>query len=174
MSYLVGLLSPLASKNGWTLAEAAGDGTPDRMQRLLNRSAGDADAVRDYLFAYVAERLARDDRVVRFRTGSTTVEVAIEENTPTTRDFPSMLPMTLPFEECGGRKKVTTLSRRVDYDGATGMTLENADPFSYMPWGNLGFFYRADGLGHSDDLVRTGTTDDLHLDGQNVRIGAAG
>ncbi|MCX4473046.1 hypothetical protein OOK41_22490 [Micromonospora sp. NBC_01655] len=54
------------------------------------------------------------------------------------------------------------------------MTLENADPFSYMPWGNLGFFYRADGLGHSDDLVRTGTTDDLHLDGQNVRIGAAG
>lgn len=38
LSYLVGLLSPLASKNGWTLAEAAGDTTPDRMQRLLNRS----------------------------------------------------------------------------------------------------------------------------------------
>lgn len=29
-------LSPLADKNGWTLAEAAGDKTPDRMQRLLN------------------------------------------------------------------------------------------------------------------------------------------
>ncbi|SCL23379.1 hypothetical protein GA0074694_3630 [Micromonospora inyonensis] len=35
LSYSVGLLSPLAAKNGWTLAEAAGDATPDRMQRLL-------------------------------------------------------------------------------------------------------------------------------------------
>jgi hypothetical protein len=42
LTYMVGLLSPLASKNGWTLAEAAGDATPDRMQRLLNRS-GDQD-----------------------------------------------------------------------------------------------------------------------------------
>lgn len=38
LSYLVGLLSPLAAKNGWSLAEAAGDAAPDRMQRLLNRS----------------------------------------------------------------------------------------------------------------------------------------
>jgi hypothetical protein len=57
-------LSPLASKNGWTLAEAAGDATPDRMQRLLNRSAWDADAVRDDLFAYVAEHLGHDDGVL--------------------------------------------------------------------------------------------------------------
>ncbi|MFI6244549.1 transposase [Micromonospora sp. NPDC050795] len=49
LSYLVGLLSPLASKNGWTLAEAAGDTTPDRMQRLPNKSAWDPDAVRDDL-----------------------------------------------------------------------------------------------------------------------------
>ena len=39
-SYLLGLLSPLADKNGWTLAEAAGDRTPDKMQRLLNAAAG--------------------------------------------------------------------------------------------------------------------------------------
>ena len=35
-AYVRGLLAPLASKNGWTLAEAAGDATPDGMQRLLN------------------------------------------------------------------------------------------------------------------------------------------
>ncbi|SCL73561.1 DDE superfamily endonuclease [Micromonospora peucetia] len=64
LSYLVGLLSPLASKNGWTLAEAAGDATPDRMQRLLNRSAWDPDAVRDDLFAYVSEHLGHDDGVL--------------------------------------------------------------------------------------------------------------
>lgn len=64
LSYLVGLLSPLASKNGWTLAEAAGDATPDRMQRLLNRSMWDPDAVRDDLFAYVSEHLGHDDGVL--------------------------------------------------------------------------------------------------------------
>ena len=42
-AYVRGLLAPLASKNGWTLAEAAGDATPDGMQRLLNRAAWDAD-----------------------------------------------------------------------------------------------------------------------------------
>jgi SRSO17 transposase len=64
LTYLVGLLSPLATKNGWTLAEAAGDATPDRMQRLLNRSAWDPDAVRDDLFAYVSEHLGHDDGVL--------------------------------------------------------------------------------------------------------------
>src|SRR3954453_4488020 len=38
-AYVRGLLAPLAGKNGWTLAEVAGDATPDGMQRLLN-SAG--------------------------------------------------------------------------------------------------------------------------------------
>ncbi|MET7951636.1 IS701 family transposase [Micromonospora sp. NPDC005324] len=63
LTYLVGSLSPLAGKNGWTLAEAAGDATSDRMQRLLDRSAWDPDAVRDDLFAYVSEHLGDDDGV---------------------------------------------------------------------------------------------------------------
>jgi SRSO17 transposase len=62
--YLLGLLSPLAGKNSWTIAEAAGDDTPDGMQRLLNESRWDADAVRDDLRAYVAEHLADDDGVL--------------------------------------------------------------------------------------------------------------
>ena len=56
-AYVRGLLAPLASKNGWTLAEAAGDGTPDGMQRLLNAAAWDADGVRDDVRAYVAGHL---------------------------------------------------------------------------------------------------------------------
>jgi hypothetical protein len=35
-AYVRSLLAPLAAKNGWTLAEAAGELTPDGMQRLLN------------------------------------------------------------------------------------------------------------------------------------------
>ncbi len=34
MAYLRGLLSPVERKNGWQLAEQAGDATPDGVQRL--------------------------------------------------------------------------------------------------------------------------------------------
>ena len=56
-AYVRGLLAPLAVKNGWTLAEAAGDATPDGMQRLLNAAAWDADGVRDDVRGYVARHL---------------------------------------------------------------------------------------------------------------------
>jgi SRSO17 transposase len=55
--YLMGLLAPLERKNGWQLAEAAGDATPDRMQRLLNNARWDARQVRDDLRSYVVEHL---------------------------------------------------------------------------------------------------------------------
>jgi SRSO17 transposase len=56
-AYVRGLLAPLAVKNGWTLAEAAGNKTPDKMQRLLNRAGWDADGVRDDVRGYVARHL---------------------------------------------------------------------------------------------------------------------
>ena len=55
--YLMGLLAPLERKNGWQLAEAAGDAAPDRMQRLLNNARWDARQVRDDLRGYLIERL---------------------------------------------------------------------------------------------------------------------
>jgi SRSO17 transposase len=58
LRYLKGLLSHTERKNGWQLAEEAGEGTPDGMQRLLNASRWDVDAVRDDLMAYVREHLA--------------------------------------------------------------------------------------------------------------------
>jgi hypothetical protein len=35
LAYLRGLLAPLERKNGWQLAEAAGERTPDGMQEFL-------------------------------------------------------------------------------------------------------------------------------------------
>jgi SRSO17 transposase len=61
--YLRGLLSAAERKNGWTLAEQAGDATPDAMQRLLNHADWNADAVRDDLRDYVVEHLG-DERAV--------------------------------------------------------------------------------------------------------------
>jgi SRSO17 transposase len=56
-AYLQGLLAPVERKNGWQLAEAAGDRTPDGVQEFLSRVRWDADDVRDDLRAYVAQHL---------------------------------------------------------------------------------------------------------------------
>ncbi|MFJ4896126.1 IS701 family transposase [Streptomyces sp. NPDC088788] len=61
---VLGLLSDLPRKNCWTLAEHAGDATPDGMQHLLHRAKWDADAVRDDVRAYVVEHLADDEAVL--------------------------------------------------------------------------------------------------------------
>src|SRR4051794_29727463 len=45
-AYLRGLLAPVERKNGWQLAEAVGDATPDGVQDFLSRVQWDADAVR--------------------------------------------------------------------------------------------------------------------------------
>jgi SRSO17 transposase len=56
-AYLLGLLSHTERKNGWTIAELAGDWSPDGMQRLLNFYSWDADAVRDAVARYVVAHL---------------------------------------------------------------------------------------------------------------------
>ncbi len=64
LAYLRGLLSPAERKNGWHLAEQAGEATPDGMQRLLAAATWDADAVRDDLRAYVVAHLGDADAVL--------------------------------------------------------------------------------------------------------------
>ena len=58
LEYLKGLLSPVERKNGWQLAEQAGDATPDGVQRLLYNYRWDANLIRDDLVGYVVEHLA--------------------------------------------------------------------------------------------------------------------
>ena len=64
LDYLRGLLSPVERKNGWQLAERAGDATPDGVQRLLSTYRWDAHLVRDDLRSYVVEHLADADAVL--------------------------------------------------------------------------------------------------------------
>lgn len=62
--YLEGLLSPVERKNGWQLAEQAGEARPYGMQRLLAGAKWDADAVRDDLRAYVVEHVGDPQAVL--------------------------------------------------------------------------------------------------------------
>ncbi len=57
LAYVRGLLAPLERKNSWTLAEQAGESSPDGMQRLLMSADWDAGAVRDDVRDYVVEHL---------------------------------------------------------------------------------------------------------------------
>jgi SRSO17 transposase len=57
LAYLRGLLGNVTRKNGWQLAEHAGERTPDGMQRLVSTAGWDPDLVRDDLRAYVVEHL---------------------------------------------------------------------------------------------------------------------
>src|ERR1700748_77871 len=63
-AYLRGLLAPVERKNGWQLAEAVGDRTPDGVQDFLSGVQWDADAVRDDLQAYVVQHLGDPDGVL--------------------------------------------------------------------------------------------------------------
>jgi len=63
-AFVLGLLAELPRKNCWTIAEQAGDATPDGMQHLLARARWDADGMRDDLRGYIAEYLGDPDAVL--------------------------------------------------------------------------------------------------------------
>ncbi len=62
--YLHGLVAPLERKNGWTLSEQIGQLRPDGVQRLLNLSDWDEDAVRDDVRDFVVETIGSPDGVL--------------------------------------------------------------------------------------------------------------
>ena len=64
IAYLRGLMAPVERKNGWQLAEAAGDRTPSGMQEFLSQARWDADLVRDDLQSYAIEHLGDDQAVL--------------------------------------------------------------------------------------------------------------
>ena len=64
LSYLKALIGTSERKNGWQIAEAAGEVTPDGVQRLLNAARWDAGEVRDDLRSYVVEHFGDAEAVL--------------------------------------------------------------------------------------------------------------
>lgn len=63
-AFIDGLLSGIARKTGWLMAEQAGLERPWRMQALLGRSHWDADELRDKVRSYVVEALGDQSGVL--------------------------------------------------------------------------------------------------------------
>ena len=65
--YVRACLSDLGKRNGWTIAEWAGDATPDKTQRLLNHACWDAAAVMSMIRRLVIGGLDAADGPVGLR-----------------------------------------------------------------------------------------------------------
>ena len=63
-TYLECLLAQVDRKNGWQLAEYAGDTSPKNIQHFIGRAKWDADQVRDDLYDYVEKQIGDRDGVL--------------------------------------------------------------------------------------------------------------
>ena len=78
---------------------------------------------------------------------------------PTTRDFLSLLPLTITLEDYAGTEKIAYLPRKLsDEDAPAGVDPSVGDITYYAPWGNLALFYRD--FGYAKGLVKLGSIDE--------------
>lgn len=79
-------------------------------------------------------------------------------NNPTSRDFLSLLPLTLTFEDYASAEKISYLSRKLSLEGApTGSDPAPGDFTLYAPWGNIAIFY--EDRGYANGLLILGSVE---------------
>jgi hypothetical protein len=80
------------------------------------------------------------------------------DETPSTRDLASLLPLDLTIDDYSTNEKIAYLPRKLTEDGSGPFTNEApGDLCYYAPWGNLAFFYG--GYRYSKGLIRLGRLD---------------
>jgi len=79
-------------------------------------------------------------------------------DSPTARDFLSLLPLTLTLEDYAATEKIAYLPRKLSKEGApAGVDPAVGDITYYAPWGNLALFYRD--FGYAKGLIKLGSID---------------
>lgn len=80
------------------------------------------------------------------------------DDTPSAKDFFSLLPLTLTLNDYASTEKISDLPRKLSIQGAPdGVDPDVWDLAYYAPWGNLAIFYRD--AGYATGLVRLGRLD---------------
>jgi hypothetical protein len=86
------------------------------------------------------------------------VLAATLDDTPSGRDFASMLPLELTLTDYHRTEKIADLPRKLDTSEApASYTPKTGDITLYAPWGNLAIFYKP--FQNSRGLVRLGAFD---------------
>jgi hypothetical protein len=100
------------------------------------------------------------------RTDSMKIRITLEDavltatltDSQTTRDFVSLLPLTLTLEDYAGTEKISYLPQKLSTEDAPpGSDPSVGDITYYAPWGNLAIFYRD--FGYASGLVILGKID---------------
>ncbi|BDV43258.1 hypothetical protein GURASL_21810 [Geotalea uraniireducens] len=91
-------------------------------------------------------------------SNETAVLTATMHDNATTRDFMSLLPLTVTLYDYAGTEKISDLPRRLSTQGAPpGSDPAVGDITLYAPWGNLAIFYKD--FGYASGLIILGRID---------------
>ena len=94
---------------------------------------------------------------LRMDLEGTAITATLVDN-PTSREFISLLPLTLTLTDYAGTEKIGDLPRRLTTEGApVGSDPSVGSIAYYAPWGNLAIYYRY--FGYSRGLVQLGKID---------------
>ncbi len=104
--------------------------------------------------AYTEETTAMK---IKISAGNTVLTATMLDNA-TSRDFLSMMPLTLTLEDYARTEKVSDLPRKLTTQGApSGSDPSVGDITLYAPWGNLAIFYKD--FGYANGLIILGRID---------------
>ena len=95
-------------------------------------------------------------------------------NSPVSREFAALLPLTLQLKDYAGEEKISDLPSRLTTEGSPeGTSAKKGDITLYAPWGNLAIFYKS----HSyvPGLIKLGQLDEpdalpVHPDTYSARL----
>jgi len=91
---------------------------------------------------------------IRIRIDGKAINATLEDN-ETSRDFISLLPLTLTLKDYAATEKISDLPKKLSTKGApTGCDPSAGDITYYAPWGNLALFHKD--FGYSVGLVKLG------------------
>ncbi|HEY5891937.1 MAG TPA: cyclophilin-like fold protein [Chthoniobacterales bacterium] len=94
---------------------------------------------------------------IRIKLDNETLTATLADNA-TSRDFVSLLPLTLTLKNYASTEKISYLARKLSTEGApAGCDPDPGDITYYAPWGNLAIFYKD--FGYSDGLIKLGKVD---------------
>jgi hypothetical protein len=95
-----------------------------------------------------------DSMKIKLKVGDTLLTATLIDSA-TTRDFISLLPLTLTLKDYARTEKISDLPKRLSIEGApSGSDPSAGDITYYAPWGNLAIFYRD--FGYASGLVILG------------------
>lgn len=118
--------------------------------------AGENEAARPELGQGSYDRQVKTMKI-RMDVEGKVIKATLADNA-TSRDFVSLLPLTLTLSDYEATEKISDLPRKLSTEGApAGSDPSIGDITYYAPWGNLALFYKD--FGYSKGLIKLGKID---------------